>query len=31
VAAGIAAPLGASSEAKRLHRGFSWIAIVRRP
>lgn len=31
VAASIAAPLGASSEAKRLHRGFSWIAIVRRP
>lgn len=30
-AAQIAASLGGSSEERRLHRGFSWISIVRRP
>ena len=27
----IAAPLGASSDERRLHRGFSWISVIRRP
>lgn len=30
-AAGIAATLGGSSEALSLHRGFSWLAIIRKP
>jgi S-adenosylmethionine-diacylgycerolhomoserine-N-methlytransferase len=31
VAAAAASALGGSAEEQRLHRGFSWIAVVRRP
>ena len=31
VAAGLAAKAGGSAGERRLHRGFSWIAVIRRP
>ncbi len=31
IAAGTASALGGESGERRLHRGFSWIAVVRRP
>lgn len=31
IAQDVAAGLGAQVEARRLHRGFSWVAVVRRP